>query len=51
MVPERTVELLVVSQTLLLPQLLLALGDDEIDQTKNDKNTSQDTNRNPCLAR
>jgi hypothetical protein len=51
MVPERTIELLVVSQTLLLSHLPLPLGDDKVHQTEDNKDTSQNTNRNACLGR
>lgn len=51
MVPERTIELLVISQTLLLSHLPLPLGDDKIHQTKDNKDTSQDADCNARLSR
>lgn len=51
MVPEWTIKLLVVSQTLLLSHLPLTLGDDKVHQTKDDEDTSQDADRNACLGR
>lgn len=50
MVSEWAIELLVIGQTLLLSHLPLPLGDQKIHQTEDDKNTSQDADRNARLG-
>lgn len=51
MVPEWTIELLIVSQALFLSHLPLPLGDDKIHEAEDNKYSSQDADCNARLGR